>query len=243
MKMYRLVLGLMALAVMSVSCAKQSDGGVVFKLDADLGVLEQTRSNVSDYTTLPSTGDFTIVITKSNGDEVYNGLLSAYDETTPLKAGNYTVKASYGSTSEEGFDKPCFQGQKEFSITGDNTTTVTIPVTLANSIIKVYCTDAFRAYFQDWSFAFTTGSGSKIEFRKNESRAAFVEAYKLSVAGTLTDQGGKIQTFGKAYDTVLSPKTCYTIKFDVSNVGSISTITITFDDTKENESVDIELNN
>ncbi len=241
--MYRLVLGLMALAVMSVSCARQSDeeGSVAFRLDADLGVLEQTRSNVSEYTTLPSTGDFTIVITKSNGDEVYNGLLSAYDETIPLKAGNYTVKANYGSTSEEGFDKPCFQGEKAFSVTGDNTTVVTIPVALANSIIKVYCTDAFRAYFQEWDLVFTTGSGHKIEFRKNESRAAFVEAYKISVAGTLTDQGGKIQTFGKSYDTTLSPKTCYTIKFDVSNVGK-STITITFDDTKENKSEDIELN-
>lgn len=243
MKMNSTMLGILALAAMTVSCAKQTDGGsVAFRLDADLGVLEQTRSSVSDYTTLPSSGDFTIVLTGSNGYDIYNGLLSAYSESTSLKSGNYTVKASYGSTSDEGFGKPCFVGEKSFSITG-GATTVSIPVSLENAIVKVSCTDLFKTYFTDYTFTLTTGAGTKIQFAKGETRAAFVDAYTISVSGTLTNQGGKTQTFTKTYDTSLSPKTCYTLTFDVSNVGG-SKITVKLDDTVDDvELDDVELNN
>ena len=243
MKMNSTMLGILALAAMAVSCAKQTDGGnVVFRLDADLGVLEQTRSSVSEYTTLPSAGDFTIVLSGSNGEEIYNGLLSAYNETTALKSGNYTVKASYGSVNEEGFDKPCFTGQTSFTVTGGGTTAVSIPVTLANAIVKISCTSLFSAYYPSYSFTLNTGAGTQISFPKDETRAAFVDAYKISVSGTLTNQGGKTQTFEKKYDTNLSAKTCYTILFDVSNVGG-DKITISFDDTVEDVGLaDIDLN-
>ncbi len=242
MKINRLMLGMLALAAMSVSCSKQSDGGVSFSLDTDLGVLEQTRSNVSDYTTLPSAGDFTIVLTGSDGNEIYNGLLSAYSESTSLKTGNYSVKASYGSVNDEGFDKPCFTGEKTFSITGGGTTSVTIPVSLANTIVKVSCTDLFKTYYTAYSFTLTTGAGTKIEFPQDETRAAFVDAYTISVSGTLTNQGGKTQTFTKDYKTSLSSKTFYTLKFDVSNVGG-GKVTIKFDDTVDDvELSDVELN-
>lgn len=68
-----------------------------------------------------------------------------------------------------------------------------------------------------------------------------MDAYTISVSGTLTNQGGKTQNFSKDYKA-LAPKTCYTIKFDVSNVGGNS-ITVSFDDTVEDVGlVDIDLN-
>ena len=103
MKMNRTMVGILTLALLSVSCSKQQDearGRLSFSVVPDGQVTEVTRSLVSDYTTLPQIGKFTIVVTGNNGNEVYNGLLEAYDESENLLTGNYTVKASYGSTSD-----------------------------------------------------------------------------------------------------------------------------------------------
>lgn len=246
MKIRKFILGMAALALMSVSCSKQQggeslDGKVSFSLDADGQVTETTRSNVADYAALPQSGKFTIVLTNGSGDEVYSGLLEDYSSSTALKAGNYSVSAVYGSASDEGFEKPCFSGSKSFSITGGGTTSVAIPVSLANSIIKVECGDAFKAYYPEYSFSVKTGGGTTIAFPKGETRAAFVDAYTISVSGSLTNQGGKELTFSKDYKA-LSPKTCYTLRFDVSNVGGTA-VRVSFDDTVEDvELVDVDLN-
>lgn len=245
MKINRNALGMLTLALMSVSCSKQQtsqDGQVSFSLDTDSKVTMVTRSSLSDYTALPSAGSFTIVLTDGYGDEIYNGLLSGYDASTPLKTGNYSVKASYGSADEEGFDKPCLTGEKSFSITGSGTTTVTIPVSMVNSLVRVECTENFKSYYTDYSFTVKTGGGTEIQFPKGETRAAFVDAYTISVSGELTNQGGNKQTFSKDYTTNLSPGTCYTLKFDASNVGGFG-VTITFDDSvADAELIDVDLN-
>ena len=245
MKINRLLLGALALAMLSAACSKQQgspDGRVLFSLDADGPVTVVTKSNVSDYTTLPETGNFTIAITNSDGEDIYKGLLKDYSPSMALKAGNYSVKADFGSVSDEGFGKPCFSGEKTFSVKGGETSEVSIPVALANSIIKVECTDRFKSYYTDYSFTVKTGGGTEIKFSKNETKAAFVDAYTISVSGILTNQGGKTQVFETKEYKSLSPKTCYTLKFDASNVAE-GTITVSFDDTVEDAGLtEVDLN-
>lgn len=246
MRIRKFILGMMALAVLPVSCSKRQggeglDGRVLFSLDTDGQVTVVSKSSVADYATLPQAGKFTIVLTNGNGDEVYNGLLEAYNASTSLKSGNYSVSATFGAASDEGFEKPFFSGSKTFSVTGGGTTSVSIPVSLANSIIRVECGEAFKSYYTDYSFTVKTGGGSTIAFPKGEDRAAFVDAYTISVSGSLTNQAGKTSSFSKDYKS-LSPKTCYTLKFDVSNVGGNS-ISVSFDDTVEDvELTDVDLN-
>lgn len=240
------ILGMTALALLPVSCSRQQggeslEGRVSFSLDADGQVTEVVRSSVADYAALPQPGKFTIVLTNTSGNEIYSGLLEGYNASTALKAGNYSVSASYGSSTDEGFEKPCFTGSKTFSVAGGGETSVAIPVSLANSIVKVECSDAFESYYTDYAFSVKTGAGTVIDFPKGETRAAFVDAYTISVSGTLTNQGGKTQSFSKDYKS-LSPKTSYTLKFDVSNVGGTA-ISISFDDSVEDvELTDVDLN-
>lgn len=237
---------ILALALVSAACSKQQNepgATLTFSVATDSQVTEMTRSSVSDYTTLPEVGKFTIVVTGSDGNTVYNGLLDAYSASTALKAGNYTVKASYGSASDEGFDKPYFYGEKTFSIAGGGNTDVSIPVALANSLVRMEYSENFKAYYTDYSFTVKTGGGTEIAFPKEEGRAAFVDAYTISISGTLTGADGKARPFAKSYSSSLSPKTCYTVRFDASNVGS-GEVTISFDDTVEDVTFDdVDLNN
>lgn len=248
MKFYR-INGFVLAALALLSCSKagvhdgaNAEGFVEFTTENDWSVVEATKSAVSDYTTLPSKDDFTISVKNSDGTEIYKGLISEWSADHKLSAGSYSVSANYGSEGVEGFDKPYFTGSTPFSVLGGETTAVSIPTSLGNSIVKVAVTDMFKNYFPTYSFNVVTGSGATIAFPATETRGAFVDAYKLSVSGEATKENGvKVQIPSKDFHD-LQPATCYTITFDVTNVGGLK-LTISFNDTVETvELGDVELN-
>ena len=217
-------------------------GSITFAVAAQQEVADVTRSQISDITALPAAADFTLTITDSKKQTVWSGSMGGMTEPYSLATGDYTVSAEYGSTTDEGFDKPCFTGSMPFTINGGDSKQITIPVSLANAIVKVSCTEMFRNYFTDYSFKITTAAGTQIAFPAGESRGAFIDAYKFTIDGTLTNQGGTAQSFSKTYDTGINPATCYTVTFDASSVGGTS-VTVTFNDTTETIDLgDIELN-
>ena len=227
----------------ALACTKENRSGraghISFSVSSDGTVAESTRANVSDYTTLPASSDFSIEVT---GDSFsWTGKISEWDASTALAAGNYSVKANYGSNEEEGFDKPYFTGTKSFAVQGGQTASVSIPVSLGNTIVKVSCTDMFRNFFPAYAFSLTRDGGRIVDFAQGETRAAFVDGYKFHIEGSFTNQAGKASTFSKEY-TNLYEKTCYTLTFDADNVGG-ATLSISFNDTVETvELGDTELN-
>ena len=157
MKHLKTIFSVLAL-IAAVSCTKsqtEGDGRVEFEVSSNQTVVDMTRSNVSDYTTLPSAGDFTITILDGASAQVWTGKISEWDSTTPLLAGNYTVKATYGNLEEEGFDKPFFTGSQTFAVKGGESTSVSIPVALGNTIIKISCSEYFKKYYSDYTFKLT----------------------------------------------------------------------------------------
>lgn len=217
-------------------------GSITFAVAAQQEITDVTRSQISDITDLPAAADFTLTITDAQQKTVWSGTIAQMTEPYTIAAGEYTATAQYGATTDEGFDKPCFTGSMPFTINGGDSKQITIPVSLANAIVKVSCTDMFRNYFSDYSFKITTAAGTQIDFPKSETRGAFIDAYKFTIDGTLTNQGGTAQSFSKTYDTGINPATCYTVTFDASSVGGTS-VTVTFNDTTETIDLgDIELN-
>lgn len=227
MKHLRRVIG--ALAVLAaVSCAKtpSADKGLVtFELSNNQQVVDITKSNVSDFTDLPSVSDFTITISGESFN--WTGLVSEWDPSTPVHAGNYSVTASYGSLEEEGFDKPYFVGTETFTVIGGESTSVTVPVSLGNTVVMMQCSEYFKKYYTDYTFEISRNGAPVVTFAKDETRAAFVDAYKFTVSGVLTSET-KTYTFSKDYSN-LDVATAYTFAFDVTNVGG-GTITVTFKD-------------
>lgn len=229
--------------IVAVSCTKNQTEGygrVAFEVSSNQSVADMTKSNVSDYTTLPSAEDFIITILDASASQVWTGRISEWDATTSLLAGSYTVEAVYGDLEEEGFDKPYFTGSEEFTVKGGESTSVSVPVALGNTVIKISCSDYFNRYYTDYTFKLTRDGAEIATFVKGETKAAFVDGYKIKVEGVLT---GEVKTynFSKEY-TGLDEATAYTINFDAPNVGG-STITISFNDTVETvELGDYELN-
>ena len=230
----------------ALSCTKnQTDGTgqVIFEVQSRQDIVEVTKSQVSDYTTPPSASDFEITIKDSKNETFWTGKVSEWVSSTPLLAGTYTVEASYGSFEEEGFDKPYFFGETSFEVKGGLSVAVPIEVSLANTIIKVECTDNFKNYFKDYTFTLTRDGSDVVEFTKtvvDAGSAAFIDGYKIKVEGTLVGEF-KTQTFAADYSDLDVAK-AYTLEFDAPNVGG-STITISFNhDVMDVELGDVELN-
>lgn len=223
---------LAAFAFLLLSCNKEGDGaaGVVFTVSSEDAVTDVVKSNVSDFTAKPSASDFVLTLKNASAETVWTGKLSEWSVETPLTAGNYTVIATYGTEGAEGFDAPYYTGGTNFSINGGTTTKVNIPTKLANCIVKFSFTDAFKKYFTEYDFSVKTGAENVIAFPQTETRAAFVDAFKITVSGNLVNQGNAETTFGpKTYES-LSEATCYTLKFDVTNVGGVK-LSVSFNDT------------
>lgn len=228
----------------AVSCTKHQTAGnglVSFDLLNNLQVVDVTRSSVSDYTTLPSASDFTITIYDSNSASVWTGKVSEWDAATQLPAGNYSVKAVYGSLENEGFDQPYFYGAQSFVVQGGQTTEVSIPVSLGNTIVKVSCTQGFANYYSDYTFKLTRDGSEIVVFERGEARAAFIDGYKITLEGTVTS-GSKTMEIKPVDYTGLKEAFAYTLLFDIENVGG-TTITVSFNDTVETIDLgDYELN-
>lgn len=242
MKHLKTIMSAMVLLA-AFSCTKNpvvGNGLVVFEVSSNQNVTDKTKSNVSDYTTLPSAVDFTLSITGSDSEAVWTGKVSEWNSSTQLQAGSYKVTAEYGAIDQEGFDKPYFTGAADFTITGGQTTNVSIPVTLGNTVVKISCTENFKNYYKDYTFKLTRDGAELATFIKDETKGAFVDGYKFILEGTLTGEV-KTQTFSKEY-TNLETATAYTFVFDADNVGG-SSITIRFNDTVETVDLgDYELN-
>lgn len=226
------------LAVLAlISCQKtEGYGRLEFSLKEGEIADVTTKGSVTDYVALPSEGSFTLTI-KSGTNTVWTGLLSAYDPTTAFKSGAYTAEVSYGNPENEGYGKPYFFGTTGFSIIGGQTTPVTIPVSLGNTIVKIGTSAAFDEYYTARSFTVTTGAGTEI---KNVSAPVFMDAYKFTLTGSLTTQGGEIKNITPQTWNV-DAATCYTVMLDVTNTGR-TTVSISFDDTVRGVSFTEELN-
>ena len=242
MKHLKTIIGIVAICA-AFSCTKsQNDGSgyVNFELRSNQLVNDVTKSNISDYTTLPSSGDFSIVIKDAEGTMLWSGKCSDWDPATALNEGDYVVEATYGNLEVEGFNKPYFYGSQTFTVVGKETSTVAVPVALGNTIIKISCSDYFKKYYTNYTFKLTRDGADIVTFAKDETRGAFIDGYKIRVEGTLTSET-RTQTFSADY-TNLHEATAYTLYFDASKVGG-STITISFNDTVEEvELGNVELN-
>ena len=276
MKFYKTMLCALALSGV-VACSDDSFYGgqttgvgyLSFEMATPDSVENVTRAEVNIGTvagagySAPADGDFNIVINEWDstndeiGEEKYNGSLSGWSNTTPLMAGSYVVKATYSvaitgnESNKVGFNKPVFESEGvHFTVVGATTTTVNIPVTLKNAIVRLDFTEMFNAYYSYEKFTITS-AGTTIDLAKGDTRGVFVDAANFTIAATLTSQAQAPETdadgnetgefsnkeisFSKTYTAKAG--NCYTIKFDAANVGGIGEITITFGD-QPSETID-----
>lgn len=88
------------------------------------------------------------------------------DEDFPT--GAYTMEASYGAATDQGFDKPYYHGSARLNVKESETTPVSITATLANAMVSVTFTDNFRKFFQEYTPQLITAGDTHLAYDREE---------------------------------------------------------------------------
>ena len=154
-------------SVLVISCNSRDDidyginengeGSLAMSLNAQVATFKSSSKATVD----PST--FVVDIIDANG-----GLYRKFDAYSKvpasfqMKVGTFTLKSYSGVQLEAGFDAPYYEGSQIFTIEKDKTTPVNLTCTLANMVVTVDFTDAFKAAVKDYTVTVTNGAGNLI---------------------------------------------------------------------------------
>jgi hypothetical protein len=121
------------------------------------------------------------------------------DQVIPAPAGEFVLTASYGNNSTIAFDEPYYKGSVTATVVDKETTSVTIPCYVANSLISVEFKSAatFDNYYSSYALRVVVGQ-STLELNKdNCEKSIYLPADRSDVKFYLvaTPIGGSAQRF------------------------------------------------
>lgn len=239
-------------ALMLSACSKEAAqsekaGKGQVTINCNVETVVDTRANIS--CTTPTAEDFALTIEGVGHTYIaeYATITEFNDGDNYLHLGDYVANIVAGDVNDEGYDKVAFVGSSEFSVSARKQTDVAIVATIANAIVKVEVTDAFKGYFTDYELTLTTALGNEFDVTA-QSAPLFIAPTSFTIIGTATKQPnqsgaeGVVVTLPEYKKTDAAARTFYTVKFDVEQAGSAS-LTITLNDTLvETYTIETELN-
>ncbi len=186
--------------------------------------------------------DLALRLTADDGS--YSGSWDSAEEfpsDKEFKAGQYTLEAFYGTEDDEGFGKPYYYGVQNFSVTDAGTTHVSLTAMLANAMISVDYTDAFKGYMSDYSVEIHPEGGGYIYYTADETRPVYVRPGQVSMSVSVTKPNG---TSAKLQIPSVSaaPRHHYHVTIDVNGgEAGNAVLSVTFDDMLDQEDTVIDL--
>ncbi len=254
-----------------VSCAKEQtatvEGAEKGRVEITLGVATEVDATRAEATykancTTPAAEDFKLVIEGVKYDDGSNYNFSKeYASIAEFNGeyfyrGYYRATVSAGDVTEEGYDKPAFEGvspeEEGFHVVPRENVEVAITAYIANALVLVEVTDGFKNYFTGGhTFDVVTAAGNTFEDVTAAENVAkgpiFVAPTSFKVVGEAIKQanqsGGNpiVVAMEDTFDN-LAARTLYRVKMDVDTAGG-ATLKITLNDTLvEERTIDEELN-
>ena len=233
-KNYLMLLALVALGLSACRSDERTPSGggyLAVRVAADNEVVSATSRAEGDG--IPDVGDFSLSIAKENGELVSKwDKFSDYDaEATVVPVGTYTVSASYGDATTEGFDGLSYAGSTTANVAEGETTDVTIDCTINKARVSISYTDAFKSYFTSYSAYISSSRGNKIDYTDDETRAAYFTPGNLDVYLNVTRPGVSGSVALKVKTLAAEVKHEYRLTMDVD--AGTSTLNIIFNDDPE----------
>ena len=206
-------------------------GELSVTIDVDPTTLNTTssRASVQEIGEGLTADDFTLRLTDAEGNSK-EWPFSAFDGSK-IKTGAYTLTAYSGKEGEEGFNKAYFEATKQVTIAVDQTTSIALTATLANSAITVKYTDALKDYMTDYSAEIRTGGATQgFAYPATETSPLFINPGEAAIYVTVTNPQGKTATL-KAAEFTAEKQHAYTVTVDANsgNLGD-AVMTVSFDD-------------
>lgn len=251
--MFNQKLGLLASAVCAFAlfgCASDGPAGVndgKGSLSLQVGIDGSVNDAAavtrgSQASIVPDASELNLKLTKSDGSyaEAW-GSVAEFPSDKEFPVGHYTLEAFYGAPDYEGFECPYYYGVTDANVTEGAVCEAQLTATLANTMVSIEYTDAFRSYFTAYSTQIHSEGGDFISFKSDETRPAYIRPGKANVTVSVTKQNGLSASI-EAADFDTQARHHYHITLDV-NDGQTGQgeIVVSFDDSLVTEDVTIDV--
>lgn len=244
-----LFLGLVGAAALLAGCNdgklpggwSSSTGGIAPTVSVDASVA--TGSRALNTAKAIEAADLSLRLIAADGslDRTW-AKVADFDAEEEFAVGDYTMQAFYGTEGAEGFDAPYYTGSTALSVRENQSTPVSVTARLANSMVSINYTDAFKNYLSDWSASISSDAGSStIEYGKDETRPAYITPGTVTLKIDVTKPNGVSASLQAASFNAVA-RHHYNVTIDLNNgeVGE-AVITITYDGDTEEKTITIDL--
>ncbi len=190
-------------------------GSTTIDINMDYDIKSSHFSTSPDSTKKPSFRDFNISI--SNIDGSFNHLWKTpldLPKKETLQTGSYLITAFYGDINDEGFDKPYYCGSASIEIAEASANNVSIPCSLANAMISISYSNAFRNAFSDYCSILHTPGSSYLTHLKDETRPLYLKPGETTIAVSFESNNGANATL-QPITINTQPRHHYLITIDV----------------------------
>lgn len=222
-------------------------GGISLRLKTDAAVKDAVPTRATETLEAPDASLFAIKAEKTDGSYTgnWNSITEFNNYEDGFSVGRYTVSASYGDIEKEGFDSPAYYGETEVMVLEGEPAFAEITATLANTMVSVDFTDAFKTYFEDYSVTLhSEGHSYQTVNSADTGRPVYLAPGHVELAVTITRlNGGKMETTTiqpADFDALARHHYHVTLDFNGGNVGE-GQFSIIFDDSMTQEDVVIDL--
>ena len=224
--------------------SSDSEGRILLNLDLNREVAapkQSAKSRAGQAKEITAT-DLKLTLKADDGSmERSWASLTDFDNSEDFPVGMYTMEASYGSETEEGFDKPYYFGSTALRIRENETTPANITARLGNAMVTVVYTEAVGNYFSACKGEVVSVSGTQHDYTLDETRALYVQPGHVEINASFTKQNGVSGKVNVAsFDA--EPRNHYIVTVD-ANGGEVGNgvLVITFNSELATEEVEIDL--
>ncbi|MDE6267812.1 MAG: DUF4493 domain-containing protein [Muribaculaceae bacterium] len=166
--------------------------------------------------------------------------LGAYEPETEYSVGRYTMEASLGSESADGFEAPYFKGVADVTVKENETTKAILTAELANAGVAITFTDKFKGYFSDYRVSVETSAGNTYVITADETRPLFVAPGTVNLTLDAKRPTGEVYTVSAGSFTAAA-KTVHGITMELDGDFDKAVLTVAFDETVSQEPLEIDL--
>ncbi len=245
------VLSVLLAAAVSVSLAGCSQDDPTFNssdatgslrvniaLDKNVQASASSRAGGKEYDAVTDS-DLSIRLVSDDGSYDKTWALADFPTGNKFKVGKYKVEAFYGSTESEGFESPYYYGNTEISFIENEQATATISAKLANAMVSINYTEAFKKYFASWTSDVMTATNT-VTLLSDETRPVYVNPGEVRLFVDVTKSNGTNARLQPATFTA-EARHHYHFTFDVAGGVGDAQLVISFDDMLAQEDVTIDL--
>ncbi|MCM1005184.1 MAG: DUF4493 domain-containing protein [Prevotella sp.] len=218
-------------------------GKIVLQVGIDGNVTDVVpATRASQASVVPQASELNIRLAKADGSYAESwGSIEEFPKDKEFPQGAYSLEVFYGSPEFEGFEKPYYYGVSDVAVEDGKVSEASVTATLANCMVSIDYTDAFKSFFAEYSTQTHVEGGDYISFMSDETRPAYMRTGKTTVTVSVTKQNGLSASI-EAADFEADARHHYHITLDVNNgqTGQ-GEIVVKFDDSIVTEDVTIDV--